>query len=118
LTDRSRYRLTPAADSDIAEILAQTRTRFGTRQHDAYAALIASALDLAAREPARFGSKDRGDLEDGVRSFPLSSAAKRRLAAAHVLYYRVVDADGEGIEVLRVLHRSMDPRVQLPGTQE
>jgi plasmid stabilization system protein ParE len=86
-----------------------------TRQHDAYTGLIASALDLVAREPARLGSKDRGDLESGVRSFPLASAAKRTRAAAHVLYYRLAGPGGEGIEILRVLHQAMDPRSHLRG---
>lgn len=110
-----RYRLTPAADSDVAAVLSETRARFGTRQQDVYASLIASALRLVAVEPMRPGSKDRSDLEEGLRSFPLALAAKRKRAAAHILYYRLAAAPGaDGIEVMRVLHQSVDPRSHLP----
>ena len=116
MTGSGRYRLTPAADNDVAAVLSETRTRFGTRQQDVYAALIASAIRLVAAEPMRPGSKDRSDLEEGLRSFPLALAAGRRRAAAHILYYRVAAGRGaDGIEVIRVLHHSMDPRFQLFG---
>jgi toxin ParE1/3/4 len=108
LSGRGRYRLTPAAREDVADILAQTEAWFGIRQHDTYAALLTSAMELVAREPARLGSNDRSDLDDGLRSFPVALAARRRKAAAHVLYYRPADPVSDGVEILRVLHQSMD----------
>lgn len=108
-----RYRLSAAARRDTADILAQTVDRFGTRQHETYAALLKTALDLVANEPTRTGSKDRSDLADGMRSFPVALAAKRRGASAHVLFY--VPDRPERILIVRVLHHSMDPRSQLRG---
>lgn len=113
MSGRGSYRLTPAAREDIAGILAQTEARFGIRQHDTYAALLASAMELVAREPARVGSQDRSDLDDGLRSFAVALAARRRKAAAHVLYYRAANPASDGIEILRVLHRSMDAQAHL-----
>ena len=51
----------------------------------------------------------------GLRSFHLALAARRRGAAAHLLYYRAATLSFEGIEVIRVLHQSMDPRARLSG---
>jgi toxin ParE1/3/4 len=110
----STYRLSAAARRDVAAILAQTVERFGTRQHKTYVALLNAALGLVAQEPARPGSKDRSDLAQEMRSFPVALAANRRGASAHVLFY--VPDRPEGILVLRVLHRSMDPQSQLCGT--
>jgi toxin ParE1/3/4 len=118
LSGRSLYRLTPAARDDVAEILAQTEASFGIRQHNTYAALLNSAMELAAREPARLGSKDRSDLDDGLRSFPVALAARRRKAAAHVLYYRTANPASEGIEIVRVLHQSMDAQAHLSAAPD
>lgn len=107
------YRLSTIARRDLAAILAQTVDRFGTRQHQTYAALLSAALSLVADEPVRPGSKDRSDLATGMRSFPVASAALRRSASTHVLYY-VPDRPG-GILIVRVLHHSMDPASQLRG---
>lgn len=86
---------------------------FGTQQYATYAALIESAIGLAADDPARPGSKDHGDLGPGMRSFPIALAAKRRGASSHVLFYMPDHLTGEGILIVRVLHGSMDPRAHL-----
>ena len=113
MSGAGRYRLAAAARRDIAAILAQILDRFGTRQHRTYAALLNAALGLVASEPARPGSKDRGDLAEGMRSFPVALAAKRRGASAHVLFY--VPDRPDGVLIVRVLHHSMDPRSRLRG---
>lgn len=111
----NRYRLGAAAARDIAAILEQTEMQFGLRQHDAYEALLGSAIRLIAADPARSGSKDRGDLKPDMRSFRVALAARRRSAAAHVLFYVPDRTVGGGILVVRVLHHAMDPRAHLPG---
>lgn len=95
MSGKKSYRLAAAAVRDIAAILEQTEMQFGLRQHDAYEALLGSAIRLIAADPARLGSKDRGDLRPDMRSFPV--------------------ARGGGIFVVRVLHRAMDPRGRIPG---
>jgi toxin ParE1/3/4 len=105
------YRLTPAADQDIADILRETGRMFGPIQRARYAALLGRAADLVAAEPECGGSRRRDDLGPGVRSFHVELAASRRGAACHILYYlRAPLEDGsEGIVIARVLHKSMEP---------
>lgn len=107
------FRLTAKADADIAGILEQTAIRFGLRQHDAYARLLDSAIRMVADDPMRPGSRDRGDLMPGVRAFHLELAARRRGAAAHLLFYLADQDTTGGVLILRVLHQAMDPRSRL-----
>jgi toxin ParE1/3/4 len=114
LSGRGRFRLAAGARRDIAAILAQTVDRFGAQQHATYAALLRSALGLVAQDPVRPGSRDRSDLIQHMRSFPVGLAAKRRSASSHVIFYVPDRSGGEGIFVVRVLHQAMDPRAHLP----
>jgi toxin ParE1/3/4 len=109
---RPRYRFAPQADLDLAGILRDSTRMFGPRQRDRYAELVERAVILAAQDPQRSGSTARDDLSIGLRSFPVSLAAARHGAAAHVLYYEIgVMHDGNpGIVVIRILHHHMDPR--------
>jgi toxin ParE1/3/4 len=102
------YRLTEAADDDIAEILQETRRQFGPLQRGKYAALIERAIEMVAEEPERLGSRRRDDLAAGVRSFHIELAAWRRGGASHVVYYLRDDGRDGGI-VARLLHERMEP---------
>lgn len=106
-----RYRLTVLADEDIASILAHTRREFGDRQLRTYAALIDKAAEMVGRAPLRVNSKSREDLGIGVRSFHVEIAARRRGAAAHVIYYvpAILEDGLPGSTILRVLWEGMDP---------
>lgn len=70
---------------------------------------------MVADDPSRPASVERPDIRDGVRSFHLEHAAKRRRGASHLLYYvERVGADGEAeVVILRVLHESMEPKKRL-----
>jgi toxin ParE1/3/4 len=66
---------------------------------------------MVAREPERPGSRARGELGAGVRSFHIELAARRRGAASHLLYYaRELVPDAGGMVILRLLHEAMEPR--------
>lgn len=105
------YRLTDAAASDISDILRATTRQFGPVQRRRYAALITSAIELAADQPNRPGSRSREELAAGLRSLHAEMAARRHGAAVHVVYYlREQPEDGrDGIVVVRVLHERMEP---------
>lgn len=105
------YRLTEAADADIADILRETMQQFGPVQRGRYAALIEKAIEMVAEEPERPGSRPRDDLAAGVRSFHLELAAGRRGAAAHMVYYLRgrLDDGCDGVIIARMLHERMDP---------
>jgi toxin ParE1/3/4 len=89
---------------------------FGPLQRDRYGELIDRAVLLVAQDPRRPGSAARDDLAAGVRSFPVSGAAGRAGAAAHVLYYRneVMRDGNHGVVVIRILHNHMDPGRHIP----
>lgn len=110
-----RYRLTGDAIADIRAILRVTTTRFGTRQHATYRALLREAAEMIAADPLRPASRDRGDIIPGLRTFHVAHAARRRSAAAHVLLYRL-DPAGAGIIITRLLHESMDPAAHIGDT--
>ncbi len=117
----------PSASAGAADLAGSTGGSAATgaglvghrsRQYESYAALIEPAIGLVAQEPARPNPKDRSDLGPGMRSFAVAIAAKRRGASAHILSYVPDHLTREGILIVRVLHRSMEPRVQLRGAQD
>jgi toxin ParE1/3/4 len=106
-----KYRLTDLADADINDILAYTLREFGPLQFEAYWGLIDKAGQMVGEDPMRPSSSARDELGQGVRSFHVEIAAKRRGAASHVLYYIPGQlADGNpGAMILRVLGDRMEP---------
>ncbi len=105
------YRYTRTAGADIAGILRYTTTRFGRRQRLRYAELIDRAAEMIAEDPMQPGSRQRGEVAPGVRSFHVELAGRSRGAAAHVLYYieQQQDDGNADVLILRVLHERMDP---------
>jgi toxin ParE1/3/4 len=105
------YRLTEAAASDISGVLRETSRQFGPLQRRRYAALITRAIEMAAEQPDRPGSRSRDDLAAGLRSLHIEIAARRRGAAVHVIYYLCEQPDDghDAIAVVRVLHERMEP---------
>ena len=115
-----RYQLSPLAVADFDEILDETERLFGSLQEERYFGLFLAAVERVAGDPYGIGSKARADLGEGLRSFHIGNAARRRGAAAHVLYYRPTTfADGEaGILIARILHDRMDPERHIVGDPE
>lgn len=105
---RVRYRLTEAAAEDIEQILIESARLFGPVQRDRYASILEKAVEMVADRPDRVGSRDRGDLARGLRSFHLELAAGRLGAASHIIFY-MPSGRGDGVIVVRALHESMDP---------
>ena len=66
---------------------------------------------MVTENPERSGSRQRDDLATGVRSLHVELAARRRGAAAHVLYYLrgLLDDGRDGVIIVRVLHDRMEP---------
>lgn len=110
-----RYRLSRLATADLALILEETARLFGLMQQRKYADLIIDAVKLVTADPERLGSKSYDELGSGLRSFRVERAARRRGAAAHVLFYRVENLDDglPGTMILRILHDRMDPEIHI-----
>jgi toxin ParE1/3/4 len=108
----ARLRLSLPAQADLARILETSTDRWGADGRRRYAALLAAALRMVAREPESVLSLDRSDLSRGIRSLHLRHA-RRDISTnsvnspVHVIYYRVVEA--ELIEIVRLLHEHMEP---------
>jgi len=108
-----RFRVTRAAQADIADILAWSQERFGTDARLRYEALIVAGLrDVAAD---CFGGTPRAELGNGVYSWHLRRSRDRAEGDVvhrprHFMIYRV---DDEVIVVGRVLHEAMELRRHL-----
>jgi len=108
----ARYRLTHAAQADIASILSWSDEQFGEEGCKRYEALIATAMRGAASPTGDLGHTPRPELGDGVLSWHLSqrrahSPGGRVRRPRHFLICR---RDGDVLVIGRVLHDAMDLR--------
>ena len=90
----SRYQLSHKARSDILTIREFTLQHWGATKSLEYVAWLRDRMRWLAKAPAR--GKHRDELGPGLFSYPQGS---------HIIFYRVAD---NGIEVVRVLHQTMD----------
>jgi toxin ParE1/3/4 len=104
MTERKwRVRLGAAAELDFANILKWTLENFGTRQSRLYRDTIVQAISELGNGPDAAGSKPRDDILSGLRTLHIARHGRR---GRHFLLYRT--APGRIIEVVRILHDSMD----------
>jgi toxin ParE1/3/4 len=108
----ARFRLSPLASADLAQILETSEDRWGATGRGRYAAILASAMRKVAADPQGVATRERTDLLPGIRSFHVRHARGLDPEAnvrrpVHVLYYRGI-APGL-IEIVRVLHERMEP---------
>lgn len=89
------------AKRDIADILRFTRDRWGKPQARLYRELIVQALEAIAADP--MCGSERFAVRAGLRGYHLKRGGE---PARHIVFYRVSSAGD--IEVIRVLHDSMD----------
>lgn len=114
------YRLTASARRDIDSILKTSRKRHGRDARDRYATLLLAALHRIAEHPAGRSTSARDDLRPGIRSFHIRHSRDESRAApvanpVHVIFYRALQPGL--VEIVRVLHDSMEPRRHI-GMQE
>lgn len=98
----AEYRLSPRAERDLEEIWRYTEGRWSAAQADRYAGALIDMIDMIeelAANPAQGRPAD--DVRPGYRKQP---------AGAHFIFYRQVHP---GIEVIRILHQSMDVPARL-----
>jgi toxin ParE1/3/4 len=108
----ARFRLSPLARADLAQILATSVERWGIEGKRRYAAVLAAAMRKVAAEPEGPTTRGRGELSRGIRSFHLRNARAGHAEAkvrtpVHVLYYRAIRPGL--VEIVRVLHERMEP---------
>lgn len=104
---RWEVRLTPAADNDTRDILRWTEAHFGTTQARVYADTLGRATDALKAGPHVAGARVRNDLGEGIMALHVARQGRR---GRHLVFYRIGSpAEPPMIDVLRILHDSMDP---------
>lgn len=107
-----RYRLSAAAQSDVASILAWSHEQFGESARKRYQALLSAAFRDVTAQPKGIGATTRPELGVGIVVWhlrlsrdhvPSTVGTVRR--PRHFLVYRHADAV---VEIMRVLHDSME----------
>ena len=104
-----RVQLTDMAEVDLISIKIWTTEKFGAPQAVKYLQLITSALQDLMTGPEPLGSKSREDIGSNIRSLHVQ---RRGNKGRHLLVFK--EARNQTIEILRLLHDSMDlPRHSL-----
>lgn len=99
-------RLAAEADADIADIVAWTTDRFGPKQAEDYVLTLLGGLRSLREGPNALGTRGLASVAPHLRLF-------RVPRTRHVLIFRAGPA-AQRIEILRILHASMDPALHLP----
>lgn len=105
-------RLGQQAEQDYVEILHWTTKTFGEGQARTYAETIALAIEALTGGPDVLGARERDDIRPGIRTLHV---ARQGRAGRHFVVFRMV---GSAIDVLRLLHDSMDLQRHLPAAND
>ncbi|HET7662096.1 MAG TPA: type II toxin-antitoxin system RelE/ParE family toxin [Rhodanobacteraceae bacterium] len=107
---RHEIRITHLARQDMAAILDWTREHFGTRQRKAYARILALAMRALADDPEVAGARPAEYIAPGIHLLHVARGGRK---GRHIIVFRV-NAMGARVDVLRVLHDSMDLMRHMP----
>ena len=102
-------RLGQQAEQDYIEILQWTTKTFGEGQASTYAETMALAVEALEDGPDVIGAIARDDIQPGIRTLHV---ARQGRAGRHFVVFR---STGSDIDVLRLLHDSMDLPRHLPA---
>lgn len=99
-----RVWLAEGAERDFFNILRWTAEQFGKRQARVYETTLRNALKALASGPNALGCRERPDLGVDVASLHVARQGRK---ARHLIVFRAHEKMA-AIEVLRILHDSMD----------
>ncbi len=105
-----RVRLGAAAEIDFANIVGWTAETFGPRQARTHSDTLISALEELVAGPGIAGSISRDEIVRGLLSLHVGRHGRR---GRHFLLYR--PTEGQVIEIVRILHDSMDLQRHIPS---
>lgn len=115
----AKFRLSQAAEDDIASILATTAESFGAEALRRYEKLLVVALRDIASDPKRVGVKDRPEFGEGVCSYHLRYSRDRAKhdgvvvrCPRHLILFREIEPELLGVG--RVLYDAMEIERHLP----
>jgi toxin ParE1/3/4 len=90
----SRYTLSPRAEADLDDIWDFTARTWGEKQAEDYIRLLVGAIGTVAENPRR-----------GRRCDEVRKGYRKYIAGSHMIFFRKIKS---GIDVVRILHASMD----------
>ena len=102
-------RLAEKAEQDLLDALVWTTDQFGALQADDYLETLTLALEALTDGPNIVGSKVRDDIGRGIRTLHVARLGRE---GRYLVVFRM--ADGQAIDVIRMLHDSMDLAKHLP----
>ncbi len=102
-------RLAGQAEKDLLDITLWTAQNFGTRQAEQHAETITLAIEALHDGPEILGAKVRDDIGTGIRTLHVARQGRK---GRHFVTFSV--SEGHIINVLRLLHDSMDLAKHLP----
>ncbi|MBL8268549.1 type II toxin-antitoxin system RelE/ParE family toxin [Steroidobacter sp.] len=113
---RWRVRLSAAAEADFEHIVQWTSEQFGAEQAINYGETLSAALEALSDGPTICGVKARSELLKGLFSLHVARLGRK---GRHFIMFRLAPANsGSVIEVLRLLHDSMDLQRHLTADDE
>lgn len=98
-------RLTRAAEKDFQGIIEWTIDHFGESQALVYAETLGMAVEALSEGPTLLDARRRDDILKGLCSLHVDRCGRK---GRHFIMFRVAPSGGDVIEVLRLLHDSMD----------
>jgi toxin ParE1/3/4 len=105
-------RLSGAAEADFRHILRWTADNFGATQARVYAETLSSALQALGASPSILGVKERPEIGPEIRTFHVARNGRK---GRHFVMFRIAGTQNSKlIDVLRLLHDSMDLARYLP----
>ena len=107
-----QVRLASQAEQDLFDIILWTAENFGTKQAEHDAATIALAIEALHDGPDILGSKVRDEIGMGIRTLHVARQGRK---GRHFVAFSV--SEGHIINILRLLHDSMDLAIHLPEDQ-
>lgn len=108
-------RLSASAEADFRQILRWTADNFGSAQARFYADTLSSALQALSAGPSIIGVKERPEVDSNIWTLHVARNGRK---GRHFIMFRVAGAhDSKVIEVLRLLHDSMDLERHLPAQE-
>ncbi len=105
-----RVRLVEQAERDLIGIIVWTDDNFGARQAMAYAEALSLAIEALHDGPEIFGTTAREEIGLGIRTLHVARQGRK---GRHFVVFRT--APEQTIDVLRLLHDSMDLARHLPS---
>ncbi len=101
--------LADQAERDLLEISKWTAKNFGIQQAEHYAETMTLAIEALHDGPEILGTKVRGDIAKGIHTLHVARESRK---GCHFVVFSI--SEGNIINVLRLLHDSMDLAKHLP----